>query len=324
MKKFITLILVFIMAFTLTACNQVTPEKIYVNEFNQLVLKYSNGSETILGKVDELKGTKGEQGEKGDKGEQGIQGEKGDKGDQGTQGDKGDKGDKGDQGLQGEKGDKGDTGAGIKSVYINEKGELIVVLTDDTELNAGIIDKVKYEEAIKLDRRNRIEKLLTHIENFEKSDNYTINIYSVEQGSKSEVLEFKLTQNAVNRKYGGNTKTYYCLSDWLILLKLNDEDITNVIKMYYDAERKKYVDTFGTCYKEASDKLERVKTALLFDECEMYETDKFSFTPDYLGSYLELKVYCENNNIYAKFTYFAKSYEIVISNIGTTEIAIPT
>ena len=49
---------------------------------------------------------------------------------------KGQKGDKGDQGVQGEQ------GVGIKSIIVNEKGELIVTLTDDTILPPIIIPNV--------------------------------------------------------------------------------------------------------------------------------------------------------------------------------------
>ena len=92
-----------------------------------------------------LQGEKGEKGDKGDPGEQGLQGEKGEKGDkgdpgeQGLQGEKGDKGDPGEQGLQGEKGDKGDPGASIERAYIDEDGNLILVLSDGTIVNAGPI-----------------------------------------------------------------------------------------------------------------------------------------------------------------------------------------
>lgn len=90
-------------------------------------------------------GKQGAQGEKGNPGEQGLQGEKGEKGDkgdpgeQGLQGEKGDKGDPGEQGLQGDKGDKGDPGASIERAYIDEDGNLILVLNDGTIVNAGPI-----------------------------------------------------------------------------------------------------------------------------------------------------------------------------------------
>ena len=56
-------------------------------------------------------------------------------------GQKGDKGDKGDQGIQGEQ------GVGIKSIIVNEKGELIVTLTDDTILPPIIIPNVSVDKS---------------------------------------------------------------------------------------------------------------------------------------------------------------------------------
>jgi hypothetical protein len=44
---------------------------------------------------------------------------------------------KGDKGDQGDKGDKGDTGVGVKSVVINDSGNLVITLTDDTVIDLG-------------------------------------------------------------------------------------------------------------------------------------------------------------------------------------------
>ncbi|MCR5837852.1 MAG: Ig-like domain-containing protein [Lachnospiraceae bacterium] len=69
-----------------------------------------------------------------------VKSEKGDKGDQGEQGIQGEKGDQGEQGIQGEKGDQGEQGAqgvGISNIYVDGNGDLIVVLTNGTIINAG-------------------------------------------------------------------------------------------------------------------------------------------------------------------------------------------
>ncbi len=55
------------------------------------------------------------------------------------QGEKGEKGDKGEQGNPGVQGMPGADGIGISSATINNKGELLVVLTDGTVQNLGII-----------------------------------------------------------------------------------------------------------------------------------------------------------------------------------------
>ena len=49
----------------------------------------------------------------------------------------GDKGTQGEQGDKGDKGDKGDTGVGVKSVTVDDDGNLIITLTDNTKHNAG-------------------------------------------------------------------------------------------------------------------------------------------------------------------------------------------
>ena len=72
-------------------------------------------------------------GETGPKGEQGIKGDQGDKGDVGEPGAQGDKGDKGD------KGDNGADGISVVKTEINEKGELIVTLSDGTVSNLGVV-----------------------------------------------------------------------------------------------------------------------------------------------------------------------------------------
>lgn len=50
---------------------------------------------------------------------------------------------KGDKGDQGDQGDKGDTGVGVKSVVINENGNLIITLTDGTVYNLGNVTGAK-------------------------------------------------------------------------------------------------------------------------------------------------------------------------------------
>ena len=100
-----------------------------------------NGNKIDVKAVGE-KGEQGGQGEKGDTGAQGPQGPQGVQGEQGQPGEKGDtgaQGPQGEQGIQGEKGDQGEPGVGVKSAYVNEDMHLIIVLTDDTEIDAGYL-----------------------------------------------------------------------------------------------------------------------------------------------------------------------------------------
>ncbi|MFC7399583.1 hypothetical protein ACFQU1_20430 [Chelatococcus sp. GCM10030263] len=102
-----------------------------------------------------LPGEPGEPGLKGDPGDPGPPGEKGEPGAIGPQGDKGDKGDKGDPGESGapgpagEKGDPGEPGrdgepgidgndgVGLAGALINQRGELVVTLSDGSMKELG-------------------------------------------------------------------------------------------------------------------------------------------------------------------------------------------
>lgn len=59
---------------------------------------------------------------------------------------------KGDKGDQGDKGDKGDTGVGVKSVVINENGNLIITFTDDTVIDLGKVTGDKGSQGDKGDQ----------------------------------------------------------------------------------------------------------------------------------------------------------------------------
>lgn len=128
-----------------------------LSETNKNEITFTVDSDILLTViVTDVKGDTGDQGDQGDKGDTGATGVgvksvtidedgnliitltddtvhnagkvTGDKGEQGNQGDKGDKG------------DKGDTGIGVKSVTIDEDGNLIITLTDDTVHNAGKVN----------------------------------------------------------------------------------------------------------------------------------------------------------------------------------------
>ena len=56
---------------------------------------------------------------------------------QGEKGDKGDAGENGSDGKDGLNGSDGKDGNGVKTIVINDKGELIITLDDGTVINAG-------------------------------------------------------------------------------------------------------------------------------------------------------------------------------------------
>lgn len=133
-----------------------------INEDGQLVLSFSDNTTVNLDKVVGMNGANGigiASSVINDKGELIITytndqtanlgvviGAKGDKGDQGEQGLKGDKGDKGNTGDTGSQGEKGDDGISITKTEINDSGELIITLSDDTVSNLGVVVGAKGDD----------------------------------------------------------------------------------------------------------------------------------------------------------------------------------
>lgn len=123
-----------------------------VNTSGELVITYSNGDSTNLGKIvgkDGLDGTNGQNGLSayeiaknggfiGTK-EDWLKSLKGEKGEQGEQGIQGIQGEQGEKGVQGEKGQNGADGIGITSSEINKKGELVITYSNNTVDNLGVV-----------------------------------------------------------------------------------------------------------------------------------------------------------------------------------------
>ena len=106
-------------------------------------------------------GPKGDRGERGEQGPQGLAGPagpigpkgerglKGAKGDQGPQGERGEQGPQGEQGLEGKQGKQGKRGApgiGVQTALIDENGDLLITLTDESVINAGKVSQKAYKE----------------------------------------------------------------------------------------------------------------------------------------------------------------------------------
>lgn len=123
-----------------------------VNTSGELVITYSNGDSTNLGKIvgkDGLDGTNGQNGLSayeiaknggfiGTK-EDWLKSLKGEKGEQGEQGIQGIQGEQGEKGVQGEKGQNGADGIGTTSSEINKKGELVITYSNNTVDNLGVV-----------------------------------------------------------------------------------------------------------------------------------------------------------------------------------------
>ena len=113
-----------------------------------------------------LKGEAGEQGPKGERGEVGPAGPKGDIGPTGPEGPKGATGEQGPQGLQGPKGEAGAAGKDaptITKMVIRENDKhLIVTLSDETEIDAGVVPTGGGGGEIPLDVTEKLNKLETY------------------------------------------------------------------------------------------------------------------------------------------------------------------
>lgn len=123
-----------------------------VNTSGELVITYSNGDSTNLGKIvgkDGLDGTNGQNGLSAyeiaknggfigseDEWLASLKGEKGEQGEQGIQGIQGVQGEKGERG---EKGQDGTDGIGIASSEINKNGELVITYSNNTVDNLGVV-----------------------------------------------------------------------------------------------------------------------------------------------------------------------------------------
>lgn len=118
---------------------------------DDIVVKYKDNREVKINVPLEIKGLDGEQGMRGIQGERGDQGERGPigpvgpKGERGPKGDKGDKGEAGEvgpmgpRGPKGDKGDRGEQGVSIDDVAIDNQGHLIMTLSDNREIDAGVV-----------------------------------------------------------------------------------------------------------------------------------------------------------------------------------------
>ena len=328
LKKLIVLILICIFCCSLTACNEVGIQKIYVNEKDELIVLFDDGSEMNLGLTTQLKedlnlkeGEKGDKGDKGDAGAQGEKGDKGDKGDVGAQGEKGDKGDKGDAGAQGEKGDKGDKGdagaqgVGIKNTYINEYGELIVVLTDDTILNAGVVDNVKNAELYKYN-------IISFVENLQKTNNFTTNIYQVNNGNNELFVEYKCTDKAFYHRYYDEERLYYD-NDEAYFYNLNGT-IKYLSKDRYLTKYDEFRSTYGSLSNVAVDCLSTT-LELLKNGFYSHRNGTFTFNVSLLSALnvMNLETCLDGEKLLVKFNMLGNGYIVEVFDVNKTNVDIP-
>lgn len=151
-----------------------------VNTSGELVITYSNGDSTNLGKIvgkDGLDGTNGQNGlsayeiaknggfigteEEWLKSLKGADGAKGEKGEQGLQGIQGEKGQNGKDGTNGTNGIDGKDGIGITNAEINISGELILTYSNGTSANLGKVVGADGKDGA--DLSNEVEDIKAYI-----------------------------------------------------------------------------------------------------------------------------------------------------------------
>lgn len=161
----------------------VSVTKSEVNTSGELVITYSNGDSTNLGKIvgkDGLDGTNGQNGLsayeiaknggfigteeewlKSLKGADGAKGEKGEQGLQGIQGEKGQNGKDGTNGTNGIDGIDGKDGIGITNAEINASGELTLTYSDGKSANLGKVVGADGKDGA--DLSNEVEDIKAYI-----------------------------------------------------------------------------------------------------------------------------------------------------------------
>ena len=210
-----------------------------------------------------------------------AQGEKGDKGDAGENGSDGKDGVNGSDGKDGVNGSDGKDGNGVKTIVINDKGELIITLDDGTVINAGQV--VAPEKHI--DENNQII-----CKTFEKGDK---TIY----GKVSNDTETFYFTDEIELKGGASYSVYrdFDCSDEIIskAVKLNVGNNTfyilekcgNDSKFYTVTVRRReiYTVTFtvddGTLLENATIKVE--EDGIIPKESIPASTDGYDFVWDY-------------------------------------------
>ena len=86
-------------------------------------------------KIEKSSAEKGNDGAQGPKGDKGADGKQGPKGPKGPEGPKGPKGPEGPKGSDGKEGADGEDGVGVVDIYTAADGDLVFVLSDDSELS---------------------------------------------------------------------------------------------------------------------------------------------------------------------------------------------
>ncbi len=132
MKKIMALIVLTVMCLLfLCSCSEKERDirSVEINDNGELILNFTDGTQSSLGRI---------MGTDGKDGKDGADGEKGDTGEKGADGEKGKDGTNGKDGLNGKDGVNGKDGKGISSITQNDDGQIVVLYTDGTSENISL------------------------------------------------------------------------------------------------------------------------------------------------------------------------------------------
>ncbi len=145
MKKIISWVVIFASLFLLvsclTSCNSSKPRDIStvsIDEEGKLVVRFTDGSTSVLGVVVGKDGADGQDGKDGAAGKDGLNGKDGAAGVAGQNGKDGKDGKDGEVGPKGENGTPGKDGKEIASITLNSKNELEITYNDATQTTVSL------------------------------------------------------------------------------------------------------------------------------------------------------------------------------------------
>lgn len=145
-------------------------------------------------------------------------GSKGSQGTQGEQGAKGAKGDKGDKGDKGATGAAGNDGVSVTKTEINNKGELVITLSDNTVSNLGVVVGAKGDKGDKGDQGDKGEQ---GADGTNGMSAYQLWLAEGNEGSEADFLEslrgkdgadgtsVTITETAHSSDDGGTNSVYF-------------------------------------------------------------------------------------------------------------------
>lgn len=208
--------------------------------------------------------------------------------------------------------DNGEECIGIKSVHVNDRGELIVVLTDDTSLYAGVVDSVKNAEVAKYNLHIFLNEL-------NKSDNFTTNIYEVTEEEEILFVEYKCTEDACYHKYYESERTYFKYDDAYFFTL--DGELRKISERDYEKDYEMYKSTYGSLSDTA---VSMFNLCVNYLDLNIFAYRDGEFTSDIMdgSGILRVKTRLDDKKLIVKFAFLNKNYMVEIYDVNQTQINI--